>query len=46
MIKPKRRPKSLAGNVAQNLTRQKQVETMRKQLLRQARKRQTRKNGD
>lgn len=38
MMKPKRKPKTFAGTVAQNLTRKKQVETMRKQLLKRARK--------
>ena len=37
-MKPKRKPKTFAGTVAQNLTRKKQVETMRKQLLKSARK--------
>ena len=32
-MKPKRNPKSFAGTVAQNLTRKKQVETMRHQLF-------------
>ena len=36
MMKPKRKPKTFAGTVAQNLTRKKQVETMRKQLLKSA----------
>ncbi len=43
MIKPKRKPKTFAGTVAQNLTRKKQIETMRKQLLKRARKDQDRK---
>ena len=45
MMKPKRKPKTLAGTVAQNLTRKKQVETMRKQLLKSARKDQDHKKG-
>ena len=44
-MKPKRKPKTFAGTVAQNLTRKKQVETMRKQLLKSARKDQDRKKG-
>lgn len=43
MMKPKRKPKTFAGTVAQNLTRKKQIETMRKQLLKRARKDQDRK---
>ena len=43
MMKPKRKPKTFAGTVAQNLTRKKQVETMQKQLLKRARKDQERK---
>ena len=42
MMKPKRKPKTFAGTVVQNLTRKKQVETMRKQLLKSARKDQDR----
>ena len=45
MMKPKRKPKTFAGTVAQNLTRKKQVETMQKQLLKNARKNQDRKKG-
>ena len=45
MMKPKRKPKTFAGTVAQNLTRKKQVETMRKQLLKSARKDQKREKG-
>ena len=45
MMKPKRKPKTFAGTVAQNLTRKKQVETMRKQLLKSAQKRQNHKRG-
>lgn len=45
MMKPKRKPKTFAGTVAQNLTRKKQVETMRKQLLKNARKDQKREKG-
>ncbi len=37
-MKPKRKPKTLAGTVVQNLTRKKQIEAMRKQLLKGARK--------
>lgn len=37
-MKPKRNAKTFAGTIAQNLTRKKQVETMRKQLLKSARK--------
>ncbi len=44
-MKPKRNPKSFAGTVAQNLTRKKQVETMRQQLLKGAQKRQDRKKS-
>lgn len=44
-MKSKRNPKTVAGTVAQNLTRKKQVETMRKQLLKSARKDQARKKG-
>ena len=44
-MKPKRKPKTFAETVAQNLTRKKQVETMRQQLLRGARKRQNHKKG-
>ena len=44
-MKPKRKLKTFAGTVAQNLTRKKQVETMRKQLLKSARKDQDRKKG-
>ena len=44
-MKPKRKPKTFAGTVAQNLTRKKQVETMQKQLLKNARKNQDRKKG-
>ena len=44
-MKPKRKPKTFAGTVAQNLTRKKQVETMRKQLLKNARKDQAREKG-
>jgi hypothetical protein len=43
MMKPKRKPRTFAGTVAQNLTRKKQVETMQKQLLKRARKDQDRK---
>ena len=46
MMKPKRKPKTFAGTVAQNLTRKKQVETMQKQLLKNARKDQNRKKGN
>ncbi len=42
MMKPKRKPKTFAGTVAQNLTRKKQVETMQRQLLKRARKDQER----
>ena len=42
-MKPKRKPKTFAGTVAQNLTRKKQVETMQKQLLKSARKNQNHK---
>ena len=45
MMKPKRKPKTFAGTVTQNLTRKKQVETMRKQLLKSARKDQGRKRA-
>ena len=45
MMKPKRNPKTFAGTVAQNLTRKKQIETMQKQLLKNARKNQDRKKG-
>ena len=44
-MKPKHKPKTFAGTVAQNLTRKKQVETMQKQLLKNARKNQGRKKG-
>ena len=44
-MKPKRKPKTFAGTVAQNLTRKKQVETMQKQLLKNARKNQDRKKS-
>ena len=44
-MKPKRKPKTFAGMVAQNLTRKKQVETMRKQLLKSARQNQDRKKS-
>ena len=44
-MKAKRKPKTFAGTVAQNLTRKKQVETMRKQLLKSARKEQDRKKS-
>ena len=37
-MKPKRKPKTFAGTVAQNLTRKKQIEMMRKQLLKSAQK--------
>lgn len=37
-MKPKRNAKTFVGTIAQNLTRKKQVETMRKQLLKRARK--------
>ena len=43
MMKPKRKPKTFAGTVVQNLTRKKQVETMRKQLLKSARQSQNHK---
>lgn len=42
-MKPKRNPKTFAGTIAQNLTRKKQIETMRKQLLKSAHKHQSRK---
>ena len=42
-MKPKRKPKTFAGTVVQNLTRKKQLETMRKQLLKGAEKKQDRK---
>ena len=45
MMKPKRKPKTFAGAVAQNLTRKKQVETMRKQLLKSVRKDRARKRA-
>ena len=45
MMKPKRKPKTFAGTVAQNLTRKKQIETMRKQLLKSAQKNQNRKKN-
>ena len=45
MMKPKRNPKTFAGTVAQNLTRKKQIETMQKQLLKNARKDQDRKKS-
>ena len=44
-MKPKRKPKTFAGTVAQNLTRKKQVETMRKQLLKSAQQDQKREKG-
>ena len=44
-MKPKRKPKTFAGTVAQNLTRKKQLEIMRKQLLKSARKDQDCKKG-
>ncbi len=44
-MKPKRKPKTFAGTVVQNLTRKKQLETMRKQLLKGAQKSQDRKKG-
>ena len=44
-MKPKRKPKTFAGTVAQNLTRKKQVEMMRKELLKGAPKRQDRKKS-
>lgn len=44
-MKLKRKPKTFAGTVAQNLTRKKQLETMRKQLLKNARKDPDRKKG-
>ena len=37
-MKPKRNAKTFAGTIAQNLTRKKQIETMRKQLLKGAQK--------
>ena len=43
MMKPKRKPKTFAGTIAQNLTRKKQVETMQKQLLKNAQKNRDRK---
>ena len=45
MMKPKRKPKTFAATVAQNLTRKKQVETMRKQLLKSAQKNQNSKKS-
>ena len=45
MMKPKRKPKTFAGTVTQNLTRKKQIETMRKQLLKNAQKNQNHKKG-
>jgi len=45
MMKSKRKPKTCAGTVVQNLTRKKQVDTMRKQLLKRARKDQARKTA-
>ena len=45
IMKPKRKPKTFAGTVAQNLTRKKQIETMRKQLLKGAQKNQDRKKS-
>ena len=44
-MKPKRKPKTFAGTVAQNLTRKKQVETIRKQLLKSAQQDQKREKG-
>ena len=45
MMKPKRKPKTFAGTVVQNLTRKKQLEMMRKQLLKGAQKSQDRKKS-
>ena len=46
MMKPKRKPKTFAEAVAQNLMRKKQIETVRKQLLKSAQKTQNHKKGD
>ena len=44
-MKPKRKPKTFAGTVVQNLTRKKQLEAMRKQLLKSAQKDRNHKKG-